>query len=182
MQSLISVKRSLILNCLLPLGCIYSSAKAEFRIEELEVMKANGNFKNTKEGNMNNCLLCTKYSDPDMKSWLKVFGKVAEKHKDDLEGSINFAFLDVEDSMRYGLMLQKFGYKKEEGTKLFFMHLDRNFKPMPKPTFYDAPLKFGKFDEGKFDEYVERIDEWVTSVVDGSALVRGDRLMVRDEL
>jgi len=161
--------------------CVYSTAKT-YRIEELETMKTNGNFKNTPSGNMNNCLLVTKYSDPDMQSWLKVFGKVGEKHQEDLEGSINFAFLDSEDSMRYGMMLQKFGYKKDEGTKLFFMHLDRNFKPMPKPTFYDAPVVFGKFDEGKFEEYVEKIDGWVTSVVDGSALERGNKKFKRDEL
>ena len=63
--------------------CFVSS----YRVEELETMKINKNYKSSPEGN-NNCFLMTKYSDPDMKNWLDVFSKVAVKHKDSLNGTI----------------------------------------------------------------------------------------------
>merc|ERR1712176_1337232 len=103
-----------------------------------------------------------------MKSWLKVFSKVAIKHEKSMNGTINFSFIDVDDYARYSLMLFKFGYKRTEGTKLFFVNLDKTTKPTPTPTFWDAPIEFRKFDERKVDVYFEKFDSFVQSIVDGT--------------
>ena len=160
---------------------IQVSNSTEYKVEELAMMKKNQNYKTSSEGN-NNCLLFTKYSDPDMNKWLSVFSKVAEKHQSTMEGTINFAFIDVEDLAEYGMLLFQFGYSPGDGTRIIFINLDKTHKPKPKPTFWDAPMKLAKFDETKVAVYHKKIDDFVKAVSDGNALKRGDRLFKREEL